>query len=107
VDERAPVRVRALARVRMFVEMGAIELGEPVGVAGKMRGGPVKNDANAGLVAAVDKFHEFRGSPEAAGGGIVAKRLVAPGAVVGVLHDGEQLDVRVPKLLDVGDELVA
>ena len=107
VDERTPIGVRALARVGMLVKMRAIELREPVGVAGKMRGGPVKNDANAGLVAAVDKFHEFGRCAEAAGGGVVAKRLVAPGTVVGMLHDGKQLDVRVAKILDVGNELVA
>src|SRR5437879_2306864 len=39
VGERAPIGVRTLARVGVLVEMGAIELREPVGVAGKMRGG--------------------------------------------------------------------
>ena len=47
----------------------------------------------SGLVAAIDKFHEIGGSAEAAGGGEVAERLVAPGAVEGMLHDGEQFDV--------------
>jgi len=107
VDKCAPIGVCALAGVGMFVKMRAIELGEAVGVAGKMCGSPVENHADAGLVAAVDKFHEFGGSAEAAGGGIVAKRLVAPGAVVGMLHNGEQLDMRVAKILDVGNKLVA
>src|SRR6267143_4148203 len=107
VDERAPVGVRALPGVGVFVEMGAVELGEAVSIAGGVRGCPVENDAEAGLVTAVDKFHEFSRCAEAAGGGKVAERLVAPGAVVGMLHDGEQFDVRVAEILDVGDKLVA
>ena len=71
----------------MFVEMRAIELGQAVGVPGKMRGRPIDNHADAGLVAAIDKFHEFSGRSEAAGDGVVAKCLIAPGAIVGVLHD--------------------
>ena len=36
-----------------------------------------------------------------------AERLVAPGAVEGMLHDGEQFDVGVAKFFYVGDKLVA
>ena len=107
VDERAPIGMRALARVGVFVEMRAVELREAVRVAREMRGRPIENDAEAGLMAAVDKFHEIGGRAVAAGGGEVAERLVAPGAVEGMLHDGEQLDVRVAEIFDVGDELVA
>ncbi len=60
VNESAPVG-GALARVGVLVEMGAVELGEAVGVAREVRGSPVQNDADAGLVAAVDELHEFRG----------------------------------------------
>ena len=59
------------------------------------------------VVAAVDKFHEFRGGAVAAGGGEVANRLIAPGAVEGMLHDGKQFDVGVAEILDVGNELIA
>ncbi len=58
-------------------------------------------------MTAIDKFHEFGGSAVAAGGGKVAESLVAPGTVEGMLHDGEQLDVRVAEILGIGDELVA
>jgi len=44
VDERAPVGVRALPGVGVFVEMGAVELGEAVSIAGEVRGCPVEND---------------------------------------------------------------
>ena len=59
-----------------------------------------------GLVAAVDKLHEIRGRAKAAGGGEVAERLVAPGAVERMLHDGQQFDVGVAEILHVGNELI-
>src|SRR5579859_2580043 len=97
----------ALTWVGMLVEMGAIELGESVGVARKMCGRPVQKNANARLVASVDEFHEFGGRAVAAGGGEIANRLISPGTVKGMLHDGEQLDVGVAEVLHVGDELIA
>src|SRR6266849_3210280 len=107
VDQRSPVGMRALAGVGVLVEMGAIELGEAVGVAGEVGGSPIQENADAGTVTTVDEFHQFGGRAVAAGGGEVAKGLVAPGAIVGVLHAGKELDVGVPEFFDVGDELVA
>src|SRR5580658_931992 len=97
----------ALTRVGMFVEMRAIELREAKGVAREMRGSPVEKNADAGVVAAVDKLHKFSGGAVAAGGGEIADRLIAPGAVEGMLHDGKQLDVRVAEVFNVRDELIA
>src|SRR5260370_971556 len=99
--------MRALARVGVLVEMRAVELSEAVSVAGEMRGRPIENHTESGLVTAIHKFHKFGGSAVAAGGGKIAQGLVAPGAVIRMLHDGEQLDVGVTEILDVGDELVA
>src|SRR2546425_9131197 len=97
--------MRALSGVGMLVEMRAVELCKAVSVAREMRGSPIENDADGGLVAAVDEFHELSGRAVAAGGGEIAESLVAPGPVVGMLHDGKQLDVGVAEVFDVGDEL--
>src|SRR5258708_39391875 len=78
VDQRAPVWMGALARIRMFVEMRAIELRKAVGITRKMRGSPIQKDANAGLVTAIHKLHEFRGTAKAAGRGGAAEMAVAP-----------------------------
>src|SRR5256885_11870180 len=86
--------------------MCAVELRETVGVTRKVRGSPIENDADAGLMATVDEVHEVGGSAEAAGGGEVAERLIAPGAVEGMLHDGQQFDVRVAEFFYVGDQLI-
>src|SRR5580704_10292650 len=97
----------ALARVGMLVKMRAVEFGEAEGVTREVRGSPVEKNADARVMAAVDKFHEFRGRAVTAGRREIANRLIAPGAVEGMLHDGEQLDVRIAEIFDVGDELVA
>src|SRR5256885_8589430 len=86
--------------------MCAVELGETMGVARKVRGGPIENDADAGLVAAIDEVHEVGGRAEAAGGREVAERLIAPRAIEGMLHDGQQFNVRIAEFLYVGNELI-
>ena len=90
----------------MFEEMGAVKLGEAVGVAREVCGSPIENDADAGLMAAVDEFLKIAGRAEAGGSGVVAESLVAPGAVEGMLHDREQFDVGVAEIFYVRDELV-
>src|SRR5260370_32758549 len=97
----------ALARVGVFIEVGAVELRQAVSVTWEMSRGPIEKDADAGLVAAVDKFHELGGRAVAAGGRKVAEGLVAPGAVEGMFHDGEEFYVGEAEILHVRDELVA
>ena len=46
------------------------------------------------------------GGAVAAGGREVAAHLVAPAAVVGVLHDGQQLHMGIAHLGDVGDQQI-
>src|SRR6266567_9103514 len=106
VDQRAPIGMRALARVGMLVEMAAVKLRQAVSVAREMRGSPIENDADAGLVTAVDELHEFDRRTKAAGGGEVAESLVTPGTVVRMFHDGEQFDMSVAELFSVGNQLV-
>ena len=106
VNQRAPIGMRALARIGMFVKMRSVELRQPVRVARKMRGRPVEQHAEAGLVGAVHKLHEVGRRSIAAGGGKIAQRLISPRTVVGMLHDGQQFDVRVAEFLDVRNQLV-
>ena len=54
-DQRAPIGMRALARVGVLVEMRAVENCQAVRVAREMRGRPIENHAEAFLVAAVDE----------------------------------------------------
>ena len=104
-DERVPLRVEAELRVRVLVEMRAVEVAEPVPVAREVRGDPVEDHADAALVQRVDEVHEIVRPAEAARRRVVADRLVAPRAVERMLGDRQQLDVRVAHPLDVVREL--
>ena len=66
-DERAPVGVLALARVAVFVEVRAVELGQAVRVLREMARHPVEDHADAALVAAVHEIAELVRVAEAAG----------------------------------------
>src|SRR5258708_38308324 len=99
--------MRALAGVVVLVEMRAVEMSKGVSVAREIGRRRIENDVEAGVVTAIDEFHEFGGSTVAAGGGKVAESLGTPGAVERMLHDGEQFDVRVAEILDVRYELFA
>src|SRR5258708_35531852 len=96
----------ALAGVGVFKEMSAVELREAVSVAREVRGSPIEQDADAFLVAAVDKLLKIGGRAEAAGGGGVAERLGAPGAGARVFHGGGQLGGGVAEVFYGWDEAV-
>ena len=92
-DQRAPVGVLALARVLVLVERRAVEAAQAVVVLREVRRHPVEDHADAGLVQGVDEELEVVRGAEAAGRREVARHLVAPGGVEGVLGDRQQLDV--------------
>ena len=92
-DQGAPVAVLPLARVGVLVQGGAVEAGQGKGVAREVGRHPVEQDTDAVLVQVIDEVAEIVRAAEAAGGGEVARGLVAPGGVQGVFGDGQQLDV--------------
>ena len=93
-DERAPVRVRAAARVLVLVERGAVEAREGEVVAREVRRDPVEDHAEPVLVQPVDELAEVVGRAVARRRGEVAGDLVAPRAAERVRHHRQQLDVR-------------
>ena len=103
-DVRLPVGMKSLARVGVFVEMGAVEIGEAVRVGREVRRNPVEDDADAVLVQVVDQIHEILRRAVARGGREVSGGLVSPGTVEGVLHHGQELDVGESHLADVFGE---
>ena len=103
-DQRAPVAVLALAGIRVLVERGPVEPGQRVGILGKVAGNPVEDHADAVAVTRVDERAEIVRRSEAAGRRVEPGDLITPRSREGVLHDRQQLDVRVAHLLDVRDE---
>ena len=65
-------------RIRVLIEVGAIEEGQAVGILREVSGDPVEDHANALGVAAIDEGAELIGPAEAAGWCIPARHLIAP-----------------------------
>src|SRR5215467_7693182 len=78
VDKRAPVGMRALAWIGVFVEVRAVKLRQAVRVAREVRGRPIEKNADTGLMAAVNELHKLGGRTVSAGSRKVADGLVAP-----------------------------
>ena len=83
----------------------AVKGGKAVGVGAKTAGHPVHDYADARLVASIDKVHELLRVAVARRGGVVAGRLVAPGAIEGMLHERHNLDMSVAHVAHVAYEL--
>ena len=97
---RAPVGVNLVLKQHV-----AVKGGKAVGVGAKTTGHPVHDHANARLVACVDKMHELLRVAVARRGSIVTGRLVAPGAIEGMLHERHDLNVRITHVAHVVHEL--
>ena len=97
---RSPVGVNLVLKQHV-----AVKGGKAVGVGAKTAGYPVHDHANACLVARIDKVHELLRVAVARRGGIVAGRLIAPGAIEGMLHERHDLDMRVAHVAHVVHEL--
>ena len=106
VNQGAPVLVLALARILMLVKARAVEVRKSVAILGEMSAGPIQDDADASLVSPVHKIAEAVRRAETRGWREVSDGLIPPGPVKGVLGDGQQLDMGVAHLPDVGHQLV-
>ena len=92
-DQRAPLGVVGHALLLALELRAAVETGQAVLVLGEVRRHPVHDQADAVLVELVHQIAEIVGVAVAGGGGVVARHLVAPGAVVGVFRDRQELDM--------------
>ena len=97
---RAPVGVNLVLKQHV-----AVKGGKAVRVGAKTAGHPVHNHADARLVARIDKVHKLLRVAVARCGGVVAGRLVTPGAVEGMLHKRHDLNVRISHVAHVVHEL--
>ncbi len=104
-DAAAPVGLIALAPVGVLVEVRAVEIDEAVLVGGKVRGHPVEDDADPGLVERVDEGHEVLRRAEPGGRREEPGALIAPGPRERVLHDRKQLHVREAHGLRIGRQV--
>ncbi len=104
--QRPPVRVRGPARVLVLVQRPPVELREGPVVAREVRGHPVDDHPDPGLVQGVHQEAEVVRGAHPRGRRVEAGDLVAPRAAEGVLGDRHHLHVREAQLLDVRGELL-
>jgi hypothetical protein len=97
----------AKAGVLMLVEASPIVSRQAVSILGKMPGHPVQNYADTLLMAAIDEIAELIRISVPAGRGIEVDDLIAPGAIKGMFHHGQQLDMREAQFLYIRDETIA
>ena len=98
IDQRAPMGMRALSGVLMLVDTGTVKTGKSVCIPWKMSRNPVQDDADSPAVHIIHKIHEIVRISVAAGRRIVARHLVSPGSVQGMLHHRKQLHMGIPHL---------
>ena len=89
----------------MLKQHVAVKGGKAVGVGAKTAGYPVHDHADARLVARIDKVHKLLRVAVTRRGGVIAGRLVAPGAVEGMLHERHDLNVRIAHVAHVVHKL--
>src|SRR5215510_8526161 len=70
-------------------------------VIGKVRRHPIEDHTNTVLVQRVNEIHKVLWRAIATCGGKESSDLVAPGTVEGMLHHGQEFDVRVSQALYV------
>ena len=96
--------MESLARVGVVVEVGAIEVGKPVCIGGKMGRNPVQNHGDAVLVQVVHQIHEILRRSVARSRGEVTGRLISPGTIERMFHHWQKFDVGETQLPDVFGE---
>ncbi len=101
-DVGAPFLMLALARIGVFVEMGAIEVAQAMQIFRKVARNPVEDDTDAISVEIIDEVLEVLWRTVAAGGCKVACHLIAPGGIIGIFGNRHQFDVGKAQFFDIG-----
>ena len=96
-----PVGMFAAAGIRIFKDALTVESCKTVCIRAEVRGHPVQDNADSGIVQLVDHIHEVIGCSVARCRRIVTRDLISPGAVEGVLGNADQLDMGIAELLQI------
>ena len=84
-----------------------VEMTQSLIVLAEMARHPVHDDGNAVFMGLVYQIHEVLRFAVAAGYRIIACSLIAPGAIIGMLTEGHELQMGVMHILHVLDELIS
>ena len=103
---RAPFPVlRPLLIVRL-VERLPVKMPQPLLILAEMARHPVHDDRDAVRMRLIHQIHEILRLAIAARDREIARRLIAPGAIIRMLAERHELKMRIMHLLRVADELI-
>ena len=98
VNQGTPVRMGTFARIEVLIQTGAVKCAQPKRIARKMCRYPVQNDTDALFMHVVHEIHKILRGAVAGSRCIVAGHLIAPRRIKWMLHDRQQLHVRISHL---------
>ena len=104
-QHRAPLRHVAAAGILMLIAGRAVKAAQADFIAREVRGHPVQDHADARLVQRVDQAHQPKRRAVARRGREKAAYLIAPAHIQRMLHDGQELHMRIAHVLQVGHQL--
>src|SRR5258708_8059295 len=96
----------ALAWIRVFIEMGSVELGQSISILREMSGDPVEDDPDPGLMTPVGELAEFVRIDVPSWGRVIVDYLITPRTIERVLGARHQLDVSVAHFQHVLDQSI-
>jgi len=85
--------METLPRIRVLIEMSAVEVSQPVGIGREVRRHPVEDHGNSVLMQVIHQIHEILRRAVARCGGEISGGLISPGTVEGMLHYRQKFDV--------------
>ena len=100
-NERSPLFLFSEARIGVLVQMGAVEITQPVFVSRKMGRHPIENHSDAVLMQRIDQKHEVLRRAKATGRREIPDRLITPRAVERMFRNRQELHVRITHMMDV------
>ena len=97
----SPVGMLSEPRIRMLVNARSVELTESMSVGCKMCGNPIKDNSDAVLMKLIYKIHEIFGLAVSGGRSIIARHLISPGSVKGMLCNTHQFYMGILHLFEI------
>ena len=101
VNQRAPVWMGSLSRVKMLVQTRSVKRRKPEGIAWEVCRYPVENNTDVILMHRIHKIAEVIRRSVSCSRCVIARHLIAPGLVERMLHHWHQFYMGVAELFDV------
>ena len=101
VNQRAPVWMGSLSRVKMLIQTRSVKRRKSEGIAREVCRYPVENNTNVVLMHRIHKIAEVIRRSVSCSRCVIARHLIAPGLVERMLHHWHQFYMGVAELFDV------